>query len=238
MRPPDYEREGVRLYCVDAIEMLRDLPSGSVDAVVTDPPYSINTKSDGDGKLNPWADLCNAALFYREWIGECRRVLRPSGCLWSFLSWRSIPTFQKAACDARWPIESLLVWDKQWIGPGGQSGLRPSYELVALWAMPDFAVPDRGVPDIQRFKWSGLKPTGHPAEKPISLIEWIIRTSGVKPGALICDPFCGSGTTAVAARKLGASFVGSELDSTWAEFAVRRIDAELKQGKLFETPSA
>lgn len=237
MRAPDYERDGVRLYCGDAAEMLRGLPTGSIDAIVTDPPYSINTKSDGDGKLNPWGDLCNAALFYREWIGECRRVLRPDGCLWSFLSWRSLATFQKAACDLRWPIESLLVWDKEWIGPGGHCGLRPSYELVALWAMPEFAIPDRGLTDIQRFKWCGTKPTGHPAEKPLALIDWIIRASGKTATAIVCDPFSGSGTTAIAARKLGLSFVGSEIDESWAAASVRRIDAELAQGKLFGTAS-
>ena len=47
----------------DCLEILRSLPSGSVDAVVTDPPYGINTKSDGNGKLNPWADLCNSAFW-------------------------------------------------------------------------------------------------------------------------------------------------------------------------------
>lgn len=238
MRAPDYERDGVRMYHGDCVEILTEIPSASVDAVITDPPYSINTKSDGDGKLSPWGDLCNAAGFYRQWIGECRRTLKPTGCLWSFMSWRSLATFQKAACDLGWPIESLLVWDKGWIGPGGSVGLRPSYELVALWAGASFRVPDRGVPDVQRFKWSGQKPTGHPAEKPIALIEWIIRTSGLSAPAVVLDPFSGSGTTACAARKAGLSFIGCEIDSGWAESSVRRIDAELAQGRLFPAGGA
>lgn len=151
------------LHLGDCLEFMRGLETASVDCVLTDPPYSINTKSDGSGKLNPWADRVNAAFWYREWIGACYRVLKPSGCLWSFLNWRSIVTFQKASDDLCWPIESLLVWDKQWIGPGGQKGLRPSYEFVALWAKDDFGIDDRGIPDLQRFKWSSNKPTGHPA---------------------------------------------------------------------------
>jgi site-specific DNA-methyltransferase (adenine-specific) len=204
----------------DCLDVLRGLPDASVDAVVTDPPYGINTKSDGSGKLSPWADLCNAAFWYREWIGECRRILKPTGCLWSCLNWRSLVTFQKAACDLGWPIESLLVWDKEWIGPGGPKGLRPSYEMVALWAMPEFRIPDRGLPDIKRCKWSGHKPTGHPAEKPVALMRWIIEESRARS---VVDPFCGSGTTGVAAVVAGASFVGIEESEKWAESARARI---------------
>jgi site-specific DNA-methyltransferase (adenine-specific) len=208
----------------DALDVLRGMPDASVDAVVTDPPYGINTKSDGMGKLNPWADLCNAALWYREWIGECRRILRPTGCLWSCLNWRSLVTFQKASCDLGWPVESLLVWDKAWIGPGGQKGLRPSYEMVALWAMPDFAIRDRGLPDVQRFKWSGYKPSGHPAEKPVALMRWLIQHSDAR---VVVDPFAGSGTTGVACIAEGADFIGCEMDESHVALTRRRIaDAE------------
>ena len=214
----------------DCLEVLRGMADASVDAVVTDPPYGINTKSDGMGKLNPWADLCNAALWYREWIGECRRILKPNGCLWSCLNWRSLTTFQKASCDLGWPIESLLVWDKEWIGPGGIRGLRPSYEMVALWAMPDFALTNRGLPDVQRFKWSGFKPSGHPAEKPVTLMRWIIEQSRATS---VLDPFAGSGTTGVAAVIAGASFVGVEMQDGYVTLARKRIadaQAQLQLG--------
>lgn len=216
----------------DALDVLRSLKPASVGAVVTDPPYGINTKSDGNGKLNPWADLCNSAFWYREWIGECRRVLRPDGCLWSCLNWRSLVTFQKASCDLGWPIESLMVWDKDWIGPGGQKGLRPSYELVALWAMPDFAIGNRGLPDVQRFKWSGTKPSGHPAEKPVSLMRFLIKHSGAR---YIVDPFMGSGTTGVAAFHEGADFLGVEMDEDHVALARQRItDAEAQSSLALE----
>lgn len=206
----------------DCLELIQELPDASVDLVLTDPPYGINTKSDGDGKLNPWADLTNSAYWYTAWIRECRRVLKPTGALWSFLNWRSLVTFQKAACDARWSIESLMVWDKQWIGPGGHKGLRPAYELVALWAMPEFTIPDRGTADIQRFKWSGHKPTGHPAEKPVALLEFLIEKSS-QPGAVVLDLFSGSGSTGVAAMNTGRRFVGFEQDARWHSFAQQRV---------------
>lgn len=211
------------------------LDAESFDCINTDSPYSINTKSDGMGKLNPWADYCNAALWYTTWIGEARRVLRPHGALWTCLNWRSQVTFQKASCDAKWPIESMLIWDKRWIGPGGNSGLRPSYEMVALWLRERGRVHDRGLPDIQAFPWSGTKPTGHPAEKPVDLAAWCIRSVVSEPDRIIADLFTGSGYTGVAALRLGHRFAGCEVDESWCEKTARRledVEAEGVQGSL------
>ncbi len=219
---PYYEHAGITIYHGDCREILPHLPK--VDLVLTDPPYMINTKSDGNGKLSPWADYVNAALWYQAWIGSCRERLNHHGALWSFLNWRSLVTFQKVACDLCWPIESLLVWDKCWIGPGGRKGLRPSYELVALWAMPEFAITDRGLSDIQRWQWSSTKPNGHPAEKPLEAMEWIIKKSEKE---LILDCFMGSGTSLVAAKRLGCRAIGIEMDEVWCEIAAKRLAQEV-----------
>jgi site-specific DNA-methyltransferase (adenine-specific) len=218
------------VYLGDSMEILPTL--GLVDAVVTDPPYGINTKSDGDGKLNPWADLCNSAFWYTAWIRECHRRLQPHGALWTCLNWRSLVTFQKAALDAKWSIESLLVWDKCWIGPGGSRGLRPSYELVALMARENFSIDDRGLPDVQRFKWSSIKPNGHPAEKPVDLMRFLINNSTVED-AVVLDPFLGSGTTAIAALETGRRVIGIEQDPAWFDLACKRIENSQRQQKMF-----
>jgi DNA modification methylase len=220
------------LYLGDCRDVLRTLGTGGIAAVITDPPYGINTKSDGAGKLNPWADLCNAAFWYADWLAACQRLVFPKGCVWTFLNWRSLPTFQKASCDIRWPIESLLVWDKEWIGPGGQKGLRPSYELAALFAGDDFAIDDRGIPDIRRAKWSSQKPHGHPAEKPEDLMSWLVLISTERAGKVL-DPFMGSGTTGAAAVKAGREFVGVEMDPEWFSVACRRIEEAQRQGDMF-----
>jgi DNA modification methylase len=219
------------LYCGDCLDLFNEIPAMSAQAVITDPPYGINTKSDGLGKLNPWADLCNSAFWYAEWFKRARSRLRQSGCMWTCLNWRSLVTFQKASLDISWPIESLLVWDKKWIGPGGTRGLRPSYELVALLGNEDFSIDDRGLPDIQAFKWSGLKPSGHPAEKPVDLMRFLIENSS-KAGDLIVDPFTGSGTTGVAAMQMDRLFVGFETDPEWFDLACERIDNAQRQQRL------
>lgn len=217
----------IQLMQGDCLELMKDIPDGSVDMVLTDPPYMINTKSTGSGKLNPWADYCNASFWYVEWIRQSRRILKDTGCLWSFLNWRSFVTFQKASCDINWPIESLLVWDKCVMGTGGVRGLRPSYEFVALWAMPDFKIENRGLHDIQRFKWSSARPHGHPAEKPVDLMKWLVEQS-TKPGDTVCDLFMGSGTTGEACVLMGRSFIGMELDQGYFETAKKRIEEAQK----------
>jgi len=222
-----------RIYNMDCMEGMDEIKPQTIDAIITDPPYMINTKSDGQGKLSPWADYCNGAWWYTAWIKKARKILKPTGCLWTFLNWRSFVTFQKAICDARWSIESVLVWDKCWIGPGGDKGLRPSYELVALLAMPEFKIEDRGLADIQRFKWSSIKPNGHPAEKPISLMRWLI-TNSTKEGQIVCDLFVGSGTTCAAAIETNRQFIGFELDKTWYDAACKRIEQHKAQIRLFD----
>lgn len=214
---------------MDCLEGLKKIPDNTVDLVITDPPYGIGIKSQGGrtgsgAKLNPWADICNASLWYSAWLKECQRVIKDDGAVWSFINWRYFSTLQKAGLDIGWSMESLLIWDKCWIGPGGKKGLRPSYEQVALFTGPDFAIPNRGVSDIQRFKWSAYKPTGHPAEKPLDLIRWLITISG-KQGGIILDPFAGSGTTACAAILEGGSYLGFEMDPIWKEKADRRVSA-------------
>ena len=217
----------MKLYQGDCLEMMRDIPDDSVDMILTDPPYMLNMKSSF-GKTNSWADCCNAAFWYAEWMKQARRALKSTGCLWSFLNWRSFATFQKAAHDNRWAIESVLVWDKGYFGAGGLKGLRPSYELVALWAMPDFRIEDRRLPDIQRFKWSSARPSGHSAEKPVELLKWIIENS-TKPGDTVCDLFMGSGSTGVACVQTGRNFIGMEIDAAYFKIAERRIE-EARRG--------
>ena len=222
---PYYESETVTIYCGDCQEILPSI--GKVGAVVTDPPYSINTKSDLYGKLNPWADMCNGSVFNQSWLGLCKKAIADDGCVWACLSWRSLVSFQKAACDLSWPIESLLAWDKCWIGTGGCRGLRPSYEMVALWAGPEFAIPDRGLPDVQRFKWANGSQVLHPAQKPVALMEWLIDT--VPNDGAILDPFMGSGTTLRAAKNLGRRSIGIEMSEHYCRKAVERLRQDCMQ---------
>lgn len=216
-----YQDDFVTLHHGDCREILPTI-HGGVDLVITDPPYVFGLASTHqEGKAGGWGDLMNNSLFYGAWLTECRRLLNSrEGAAWVFGSWRSFPVLARASYEIRWPIESLLVWDKEWIGPGGTRGLRPSYELVALFAEEGFAIPNRGVPDIWRCQWAGAK-EHHPAEKPVALLSRLIRESGTT--AAILDPFAGSGSTLVAAKQGGRKAIGIEIEERHCEIAAGRL---------------
>lgn len=210
------------LYCGDCLDILPDV--ADFDFVITDPPYMLNCKSSVHGKLNPWADLCNGAIFISQWLSLCLEKIQGPGAIWSFLNWRSVPAFMRAGYMTGVSIESLLVWDKEWISTGRQ--LRPRYEMVALYPVGGYQIANRNASDIHVEKWSAVKPHGHPAEKPEALISWLLSLSGNNEN--VCDPFMGSGTTGVAAVKAGREFVGIEMDEHWYDIACRRIEDAAK----------
>jgi DNA modification methylase len=221
---PYYSDVAVTLYHGDCREIIPEL--SGVRLVVTDPPYVFGLASTSqEGKAGGWGDLMNNAAFFAALLRDFRRLIGGNdGAVWMFNSWRSFPVLARAAFEARWPIESLMVWDKRWIGPGGPNGLRPSYELAALWIDGGYRVADRGTPDIWPEQWSSHKPTGHPAEKPEALIRRIIA-AGTTEGAVL-DPFVGSGTTMLAAKNLGRKAIGIEIEERWCEVAAQRLSQD------------
>lgn len=220
------------LYLGDCRDILPTL--GKVDAVVTDPPYNFSTASSG-GKHALWADAVNSAFWFSEIFRLCRQRLQGHGAIWWFLNWKTFIPLQKAVWDADLKFDSLLVWDKEWIGPGGVVGLRPSYELVAFIAEGEFKLPNRGLPDIWRSKWSSQRESGHPAEKPVHLMRKIIDET---PAPVVLDPFMGSGTTGVAAVQAQRDFVGIEMDERYFDIACRRVEDAQRQKDLFVDEAA
>ena len=236
MPEPYYDDGRTVIYHGDALDILPTIRAGTVDLCVTDPPYVIGAVSAGNigSKAGGWGDMMNSARWFRDWYLMVRRVLKPGGALWTFCNWRSLPVVMNAAAGAGWGVTSVLVWHKDWIGPGGSVGLRPSYELVALLAMPDFAIPNRGLPDVWTEAWSSVKPNGHPAEKPVPLLSRIIEASGMPPDGIVLDPFMGSGSTLRAATNRGVRSIGIEAEDSWCDVAVGR----LRQSVLFSVAAS
>jgi len=214
------------LYLGDAFDILPDVRAS---LCITDPPYNFSTSSSGS-KHQFWSDAVNSSRWFRDALALLKVSLRHQGAIWQFLNWKTFIPFQKAVWDCGLKIDSLMVWDKMWIGPGGDVGLRPSYELVGLVALDGWRLPDRGLSDIWRSQWASQRPNGHPAEKPEALVGRIINES---PGEIVLDPFMGSGTVGVASVRSGRAFVGIELDEVWFDVACRRLEAAYSQRDLF-----
>lgn len=207
------------LYCGNSLELLELLQDGAYGLVLTDPPYMINTKSDGTGKIDPWGDYMNAAVFYANWIGKARQKLKNDGALMSFLNWRSVATFTKASCLLGWPMESLVVWNKKYLGTN-MRGFRPMYEMIALFIQPGFKLENRSLGDIVEYPRLTRKPN-HPAEKPVALLEFLLREAQKEN---VLDVFMGSGTTLVACEKLGLYGTGIEINEKYFDAACRRVE--------------
>ena len=221
-----------KIYNMDCLEGMKQIPSNSIDAIVTDPPFSFGINSScANQKLDGWNDLMNGAFFFKEVFEECLRISKKDSVYWVFNSWRSYPCLLKSLSMVGLGVNSLMVWNKDWIGPGGPKGLRPSYEVVALICNGEFAIPNRGIPDIKTVKWASHKPH-HPAEKPLDLIRWLIEISGTVK--TILDPFMGSGTTAVACKQLGREYIGFEVNPKYHEVACKRIANVPSKLELYE----
>ena len=215
----------VTLHQGDCLDVLKTLESGSVDAVVTDPPYMLGAASTrrGERPQSPIADWTNASRWYREWLSEAFRIAKPAAPVWMFGNWRTLPVLEIAVQALARRITSVLVWDKEWIGVGSMNGLRCQYELVFLMGGPEFAIGNRSISDIWQEKWASSRPNGHPQEKPIALASRMLDVSETPEGGTILDPFMGSGTTGVACVQTGRKFVGVEIDPAYYAIAQRRI---------------
>lgn len=207
--------------CTDKTVVESVMRGDDCEGVITDPPYSFGLSSISQmaGKSGGWHDMMNNASWfvdrYKQWS-----ALISTGPLWVFCNWRTLPILMRAGFDSKLGIDSVMVWYKDWIGPGGQKGLRPTYELITLTTLRDYAIPNRGVEDFIIVPWSSHKPTGHKAEKPHLLIEHLIKCSDI---GLIFDPFLGSGTTLIACENLSRNCRGIEIDPGYAAVCLERF---------------
>ena len=219
---PYYQDDLVTIYHGDALDVLPDMRF--VDLVVADPPYTFGLASTKyESAAGSWGDLMNNAYWYAAWLREVRRVTR--GSAWVFNTWRSFPVLARAAFQAGWPIDSLLIWDKGANGPGDMGRLRNTYEMVAQFSAPDFAF-IRGNRDIwtePRIQ-SATKDRQHPAEKPVPLFRRLIVETGATS---LLDPFTGSGSALVAAKDAGIRAIGIEIEERYCEIAANRCRQEV-----------
>ena len=223
----------VELYCGDCLDILPTLEAGSVDAVITDPPYTLASSSTrrGSRPQSPVGDWVNAARWYSDWIGECLRVTSEAAPIWIHGNWRTLPVLEIAVQSLASRITSVLVWDKDWPGVGPLAGLRNTYELCFLIAQPKFKIPDRTIGDIWTVPWASARPNGHTQEKPQELAERMLAASEIAESAVVLDCFMGSGTTGVACVQTGRNFIGIEIDPGYFEIAQQRITAAQNEAR-------
>jgi modification methylase len=235
---------------------MRMLPSASVHCIFADPPYNLQLRGElrrpddslVDGVDDDWdrfSDFAAYDAFTRDWLGECRRLLRKDGTLWVIGSYHNIFRIGAILQDLGFWILNDVVWRKANPMPNFRGRRFTNAHETMIWAARsadakaytfNYDALKAGNDDVQaRSDWFLPICTGgerlknadgrktHPTQKPEALLQRLL-IAATNAGDLVLDPFFGSGTTGAVARRLGRNFLGLERDAAYAAAAQARID--------------
>lgn len=228
---PDYRSEDgtVYLYRGDCLDILPEIPDGSIDAVVTDPPYAIPTQvASGRTVTRNVGDLSIIESAFRQYAVEWKRAVGESGRIFIFCDGASYPVIYRAAY-CRFNLASM-VWDKGKIGMGRE--FRKRHELIVHgWGAETPVVDSFGVGYADIIETKPVPPASrsHPAEKPVDLLLSMLRVCG----RIVADPFCGSASAGIACVRTCREFIGCEISTEYFDIAVKRIEQAFADQALF-----
>jgi site-specific DNA-methyltransferase (adenine-specific) len=198
----------------DNLEVMPRIPTGSIDLVLTDPPYVVRYRPR-DGRTIR-GDTSTAWI--EPTFEEIYRVLKWDSFCVSFYGWHRPEAFFNAWQSAGFLCIGHLVWVKPY--DCGKRFLRYRHESAMLLAKGYPKPPKDPIMDVQPWKYTGNK--RHPNQKAVSILRPLVGAFS-QPGELVLDPFCGSGSTLVAAAQMGRRFIGIELDGRWSQDAEKRL---------------
>ncbi len=233
----------------DCLNFMRTLEPESVKIIVTSPPYNL-INSSGNGIQKPGRIWKNPPLRFgydnysdaipradyinwqRECLAEMMRILRTDGAIFYNHKFRVqhglIQDHHEILSGL--PVRQQIVWQRSGGVNFNDRFFLPTYEIIYLIAKPDFKLlPKKNlVGDVWKFRQDQANP--HPAPFPVELPTRCISSVG---DGLVFDPFLGSGTTALAAERLGREWIGIDLSPKYCAMALERIQQEKCQLKLF-----
>ena len=235
----------------DCLEMLSTLHDASVDAIVTDPPYcsggfseaqkksathqGLRSETISEGKAK-WftsdAMTTSGFLFLmRSVANQALRTLVDGGSLLCFCDWRMYPMLSGALESSGLRLQNMVVWDKGNAGLG--RGFRPQHELIVHLTKGVGSYSSNRGSNVYNAKRVTASHRDHPTQKPVALLRELVDVC-CPEGGVVLDPFCGSGSTGVAAVEAGRRFIGIEREAEYVEIAKARIGAaESDAGPLF-----
>ena len=218
---PFYEHGKILVFHGDCLDLLPLCPSGSVDFVLTDPPYLVGYKGrwDGDRKSIVGDD---DATWVRPAFSEIWRVLKDDCFAVSFYGWPHADLFAGEFKAAGFRLVSHLVFVKNVWGLGRFT--RGQHETAFLLAKGHPKVRGKRPSDV--FEWTREQEAIHPNQKPIGPLRKLL-TAYSPSGGIVLDPFMGSGSTLRAAKDLGMKAVGIEIEERYCRVAASRLAQEL-----------
>ncbi len=240
-----------KIICGDSIEIMKQIPTGKVDLVITSPPYNLkNSTGNGmkDGRGGKWAnaalqngyshyDDCMPHDEYVKWQRNCltemMRVIAETGAIFYNHKWRVQDGLLQDRQDivSGFPVRQIIIWRRKG-GLNFNAGyFLPTYEVIYLIAKPKFklALKANAYGDVWEFTQE-MK-NEHPAAFPVSLIDRIISSTNAQ---VILDPFMGSGTTAVSGINFNRDFIGIDISPTYCKMAGDRVKRHAPQEQLLQ----
>ena len=232
-----------KFICGDALTEMKKMPDECLDLVVTSPPYNLkNSTGNGmkDGRGGKWA---NASLMngyshhhdsmphdeYAKWQRDCLiemlRLIKDDGAIFYNHKWRVQGGLIQDRQDivAGLPVRQIIIWRRKGGINFNKGYFLPTYEVIYLICKKKFVLAKGASSHGDVWEIGQEMKNSHPAPFPVALIERIIGSTNAQ---LILDPFMGSGTTAVVAKKLGRDYVGIEISPEYIELAETRMKNE------------
>lgn len=238
----------------DSLQILKQIEDESIDCIITDPPYNLsgkslkntNNKTGGSWyKMNETWDVFDDYLsFTNTWIKEATRILKKTNSsIIIFCSFHSIGEIVSTLKSNGFKILNIIVWEKTNAIPNITHRILTHSSEFIIWAtnsekwifnyesMKKYA-DGKQLRDVWRFPvCQGKERTKHPTQKPLEIFKRLVEMAS-NEGDIILDPFCGSGTTLIAANQLNRKWIGIELKREYIEIANKRLEPYLKQSKL------
>lgn len=239
-----------KIICGDAVEIMRQIPDGAIDLVVTSPPYNLkNSTGNGmkDGRGGKWA---NAALqngythhndsmphdeyvkWQRDCLTEMMRTISENGAIFYNHKWRVQDGLLQDRQDIvnGFPVRQIIIWKRKGGLNFNPGYFLPTYEVIYLIAKSKFQLVSKANAYGDVWEFTQEMKNEHPAAFPVSLIDRIISSTSAK---MVLDPFMGSGTTAISAINFKRDYIGIDISPEYCEMAEKRIKIHQSQTKLW-----
>lgn len=227
MVKPYFERDGIVIYHGDCRDVLPTLEAGSIDLVLTDPPYGVQYVTAWRSRTDPLVAPITgdeSLDLVRECLPTIDRLLAEDRHAYVFTSAARIGEACEVIADF-WKVKNVIVWDKGDAGSVGdlEAGYGVTWEGIVYANKGRRPLSGPRPRSVYRFDWSGTRDPVHPTVKPVGVLQWLMAKSS-NPGEVILDPWMGSGTTLRAAQNLGRRAIGIEIEERYCEIAARRLD--------------
>lgn len=221
------------IYCIDAMDGLRQLEDESIDLIVTDPPYKTTSRGNAGGLGGYFKnkDTLKGTMFkdnkieISEWLPEIYRVLKESGHCYIMTNNKNIVHYLNVIDKSQFHFIKNLIWVKQNKIVGNAYMSQYEYVIMLRKGRHKF-INHCGTSDVLQVPLQKLKDTDnkplHVTEKPVELTNILIRNSS-NEGDTILDPFVGIGGSCVSAKLLKRHFIGFEINEHYQKIAMKRV---------------